>query len=55
MSDSCHRAEPAPGWLQLDYHSRFVGADRLEVDGLIWDQNGNLVTQSRQLALVPQT
>ena len=49
------RAQPAPGWLQLDYHSRFVGADRLEVDGLIWDQNGNLVTQSRQLALVPQT
>ncbi len=49
------RAKPAPGWLQLDYHSRFVGVDRLEVDGLIWDQNGNLVTQSRQLALVPQT
>ena len=49
------RAKPAPGWLRLDYHSRFVGSDRLEVDGLIWDENGRLVVQSHQLALVPQT
>ena len=49
------RARPAPGYVKLDYRSRFVGADRLEVDGLIWDRDGRLIVQSRQLALVPQT
>lgn len=48
------RARPAPGYLKLDYRSRFVGADRLEVDGTIWDQDDQLIAQSRQLALVPQ-
>ena len=49
------RAKPTPGYLRLDYQSRFVGVDRLEVDGLIWDQDDQLIVQSRQLALVPQT
>jgi acyl-CoA thioesterase len=49
------RARPAPGYVKLDYRSRFVAADRLEVDGLIWDQDDHLIAQSRQLALVPQT
>ncbi|MCH9720344.1 MAG: thioesterase family protein [Actinomycetia bacterium] len=49
------RARPAPGYVKLDYRSRFVGADRLEVDGLIWDEDDRLIAQSRQLALVPQT
>ena len=47
------RAKPAPGPLRLDYRSRFVAQDRLEVDGLIWDSDDSLIVQSRQLALVP--
>lgn len=48
------RARPRPGWLRLDYRTRFISHGRLEIDGLIWDADDQLVAQSRQLALVPQ-
>lgn len=48
------RAVPEPGWLKLDFETRFIGNGRLEVDGLIWDSSDRLVAQSRQLALVPK-
>lgn len=46
------RARPAPGWLACAVHTRFVTGGFLEVDGEVWDTAGNLVAQSRQLALV---
>ena len=48
------RAIPEPGWLRLDYETRFISNGRLEVDGLVWDSTDRLVAQSRQLALVPK-
>jgi acyl-CoA thioesterase len=48
------RAVPVPGWLRLDFSTRFISQGRLEVDGLIWDSADRLVAQSRQLALVPR-
>ncbi len=46
------RAVPAPGWLACRFSTRFVTAGFLEADGEIWDTTGQLVAQSRQLALV---
>lgn len=43
------RANPAPGWLRCKFESRFVFGGFLEVDGEIWDSQGTLVAQSRQL------
>lgn len=46
--------EPAPqGWLACRFTTRFVNSGMLEEDGEIFDQEGNLVALSRQLALVP--
>jgi acyl-CoA thioesterase len=44
------RAKPAPGWLLVWFRTRFLINAYLEEDGEIWDSNGNLVAQSRQLA-----
>ncbi|HEX6220573.1 MAG TPA: thioesterase family protein [Acidimicrobiia bacterium] len=47
--------DPSPtGWLACQYATRFVSGGMLEEDGEIWDENGNLVALSRQLALVPR-
>ncbi|MGH8913372.1 MAG: thioesterase family protein [Acidimicrobiia bacterium] len=46
------RAMPAPGWLRCQFTTRFVIGGFLEEDGEIWDEAGNLVALSRQLALV---
>ena len=48
------RALPVPGWLRVAFETRFVANGRLEVDGVLYDEAGTLVAQSRQLALVPQ-
>ncbi len=48
------RAIPAPGWLRLDYRTRFISHGRMEIDGVIWDERDQIVAQSRQLALVPE-
>lgn len=48
------RARPAPGWLRCEFTTRFVTGGFLEEDGTIWDDSGQLVAQSRQLALVPR-
>ncbi len=48
------RARPAPGWLRCEFTTRFVTGGFLEEDGVVWDQTGTLVAQSRQLALLPR-
>ncbi len=48
------RARPAPGWLRCAFTTNYVTNGFLEEDGVIWDQAGTLVAQSRQLALVPR-
>lgn len=43
------RARPAPGWLRTSFVSRFIFDGLLECDGEVWDSEGKLVAQSRQL------
>jgi acyl-CoA thioesterase len=46
---------PSPqGWLACHFTTRFINEGLMEEDGEIWDQSGNLVALSRQLALVPR-
>lgn len=50
-----HIRDPNPHvWLRCQFRTRFVTGGLLEEDGEIWDEEGNLVAQSRQLALVPR-
>ncbi|MEE8375563.1 MAG: thioesterase family protein [Acidimicrobiia bacterium] len=50
-----HIRNPQPGgWLKCRFRTRFVTGGLLEEDGEIWDEEDNLVAQSRQLALVPR-
>lgn len=41
-------------WLRLEVRTKYVTGGLLEEDGEIWDEEGNLVAHSRQLALVPR-
>jgi Thioesterase-like superfamily len=53
---TCHlRGLPAPGPVRCQFTTRFVTGGFLEEDGEIWDCDGRLVAQSRQLALLPRT
>lgn len=49
------RNRPAPGWLKCQFISRFVTGGFVEEDGLIWDSEGTLVAQSRQISLLPRS
>ena len=50
-----HIRDPQPrGWMKCNFRTRFVSGGLLEEDGEIWDEEGTLVAQSRQLALVPK-
>ncbi|WP_199849715.1 thioesterase family protein [Blastococcus sp. Marseille-P5729] len=48
------RARPRTTWLRCEFTTRFVSNGFLEEDGVAWDDNGWMVAQSRQLALVPR-
>lgn len=48
-----HIRNPGPHeWLRCQFVTRFVTGGWLEEDGEFWDLDGNLVAQSRQLALL---
>jgi acyl-coenzyme A thioesterase PaaI-like protein len=48
------RAVPVPGLLRCVFRSRFVHGGLLEEDAELWDADGVLCAQSRQLALLPR-
>jgi acyl-CoA thioesterase len=47
------RGVPAPGPVRCVFRSQFVQGGFLNEDGEVWDANGRLVAQSRQLGLTP--
>jgi len=49
------RGRPSGEWLACSFTTRFIQGGYLEEDGEIWDEDGRLVAQSRQLALVPRS
>jgi acyl-coenzyme A thioesterase PaaI-like protein len=46
------RARPAPGWLQVAASTSLVRGRWFEEDVSVWDEDGAIVGQGRQLALV---
>ncbi len=46
------RRRPAPGWILGQFRTTDLAAGRLIEDGSLWDSSGQLVAQSRQLALL---
>ncbi len=46
------RRRPAPGWLLGRFTTRDVRQGRMVEDGALWDEQGALVAQSRQLGLL---
>lgn len=46
------RARPAPGWVLGRFATRFLVDGMLEEDGELWGEDGCLLAESRQLALV---
>ena len=49
------RAAPAPGWLRLSHTTRVAAEGLFDEECEVWDAEGRLVAQARQLALVPRT
>lgn len=47
------RRRPAPGWLRIQASSSEVGHGWFEEDHLVIDSTGQVIVQSRQLALIP--
>lgn len=48
------RGTPAPGWLRIRHETRNFTGGFFEEDCVVWDSEGRLVAQSRQLALQPR-
>jgi acyl-CoA thioesterase len=48
------RKQPAPGWLRVAASSTVIGGTWFEEDHLVLDETGDVVVQSRQLAMVPR-
>ncbi|MEZ5560054.1 MAG: thioesterase family protein [Pseudomonadales bacterium] len=46
------RRRPAPGWIQTQFTTEDLQQGRMIESGLLWDSEGNLVAQSRQIGLV---
>lgn len=48
------RHRPVPGWLRGRFTTATLAGGYLAEDGELWDADGQLVAQSRQLALAPR-
>ncbi|GAA1847922.1 thioesterase family protein [Brevibacterium marinum] len=48
------RAIPAPGWIKVRLQTRNIAGGMFEEDCDLWDSEGRLVAQSRQLARQPR-
>nr|WP_228278472.1 acyl-CoA thioesterase domain-containing protein [Brevibacterium limosum] len=48
------RALPAPGWIGARLSTRNIAGGMFEEDCELWDSDGRLVAQSRQLARQPR-
>jgi len=46
------RRRPAPGWVLGQFRTTDLADGRMIEDGWLWDSEGRLVAQSRQLALL---
>ena len=46
------RARPANGWLKARFATHVLVDGYLSEDGELWDETGQLVAQSRQLAML---
>ena len=46
------RRKPSPGWVQGDFNTLDLNDGRMIEDGLLWDNDGNLIAQSRQISLL---
>lgn len=46
------RAEPTPGWLAFEAKATLVRGGWFDEESTVWDSTGQVVAQSRQLALV---
>jgi acyl-CoA thioesterase len=44
------RKRPASQWLQCIFRTRFITCGLLEEDGQVWDETGELIAISRQIA-----
>jgi Thioesterase-like superfamily len=46
------RARPAPGWMRVAVHTQLLAGGWFDENALVWDADGRLVGQARQLAMV---
>jgi acyl-CoA thioesterase len=46
------RRRPVPGWMQVRFQTLDLADGRMIEDGMLWDAEGHLVAQSRQLAML---
>lgn len=46
------RRKPVPGWIQAQFKTQDLADGRMIEDGLLWDSQGHLIAQSRQLAML---
>jgi acyl-CoA thioesterase len=48
------RCRPAPGWIQAEFLTEDLQQGRMIESGRLWDSQGQLVAQSRQIGLIMQ-
>lgn len=46
------RRKPVAGWIQAQFRTQDLADGRMIEDGLLWDSQGQLIAQSRQLAML---
>lgn len=46
------RRQPQPGWIKGAFTTRDLAGDLFIEDGMLWDENDQLVAQSRQLQMI---